>query len=167
MGGKVDVVCFDKTGTLTEDGLDVLGVRGVEGGAGEQGMFGELVQSVHELPQPRGRGKVNVTHALATCHQLKVVEGEVIGDPLDVKMFEFTGWEVEEGRAGIVKRAPGGGNGSASGANGNAGEPPERPATLVQTIVRPPGSGRFRLEDAMKAGTRVRTLLSSSFYPLT
>jgi cation-transporting ATPase 13A2 len=151
VGGKVDVVCFDKTGTLTEDGLDVLGVRGVEGGGGplssgdqQSGMFGELVQSVHELPLPRGKGRVNVAHALATCHQLKVVDGEVIGDPLDVKMFEFTGWEVEEGRAG--GKRPAGGSG---------GDTAERPATLVQTIVRPPGSGKFRLEDAMKAGTRV------------
>ncbi|KAG8733074.1 hypothetical protein FRC12_018986, partial [Ceratobasidium sp. 428] len=99
VGGKVDVVCFDKTGTLTEDGLDVLGVRGVEGQSADSGgMFGELVQSVHELPLPRGNSRVSVAHALATCHQLKVVDGEVIGDPLDVKMFEFTGWDVEEGR---------------------------------------------------------------------
>ncbi|CCO31350.1 hypothetical protein BN14_05390 [Rhizoctonia solani AG-1 IB] len=138
VGGKVDVVCFDKTGTLTEDGLDVLGVRGIEGS--DQRMFGELVQSVHELPLPRGREKVNIVHALTTCHQLKVVDGEVIGDPLDVKMFDFTGWEVEEGKVG-------GGTGAGEGGA-------ERPATLVQTIVRPPGGGRFRLEDAMKTGTR-------------
>ncbi|QRV79634.1 cation transport ATPase [Ceratobasidium sp. AG-Ba] len=143
VGGKVDVVCFDKTGTLTEDGLDVLGVRGVEGQTGgSSGMFGELVQSVHELPLPRGKSRINVAHALATCHQLKVVDGEVIGDPLDVKMFEFTGWEVEEGRVGPKRTAAGG------------SEEVERPATLVQTIVRPPGSGKFRLEDAMKTGTR-------------
>ncbi|CAE6439084.1 unnamed protein product [Rhizoctonia solani] len=136
VGGKVDVVCFDKTGTLTEDGLDVLGVRGIEGS--DQRMFGELVQSVHELPLPRGREKISIVHALTTCHQLKVVDGQVIGDPLDVKMFDFTGWEVEEGRVGAGD-VPGG---------------VERPATLVQTIVRPPGGGRFRLEDAMKTGTR-------------
>ncbi|CAE6510585.1 unnamed protein product [Rhizoctonia solani] len=139
VGGKVDVVCFDKTGTLTEDGLDVLGVRGIEGIGSDQRMFGELVQSVHELPLPRGREKVSIVHALTTCHQLKVVNGEVIGDPLDVKMFDFTGWEVEEGKVG-------------AGSGGDAGV--ERPATLVQTIVRPPGGGRFRMEDAMKTGTR-------------
>lgn len=104
-------------------------------------MFGELVQSVHELALPRGREKVDIVHALATCHQLKVVDGQVIGDPLDVKMFDFTGWEVEEGQVGGRGR-------------GGAGSLGERPATLVQTIVRPPGGGKFRLEDAMKAGTR-------------
>ncbi|CAE7177606.1 unnamed protein product [Rhizoctonia solani] len=43
VGGKVDVVCFDKTGTLTEDGLDVLGVRGIEG---EEQVIG-LVLELH------------------------------------------------------------------------------------------------------------------------
>ena len=33
---------------------------------------------------------------MATCHSLRVVNGEPIGDPLDIKMFEFTGWLFEE-----------------------------------------------------------------------
>lgn len=33
---------------------------------------------------------------MATCHSLHQVEGELVGDPLDVKMFEFTGWSFEE-----------------------------------------------------------------------
>ena len=33
---------------------------------------------------------------LACCHSLTVFEGEIIGDPLEVKMFEFTGWRLEE-----------------------------------------------------------------------
>ena len=34
---------------------------------------------------------------MATCHSLKLVSDEIIGDPLDAKMFEFTGWTFEEG----------------------------------------------------------------------
>jgi len=34
---------------------------------------------------------------MATCHSLRVVDGELVGDPLDLKMFEFTGWSFEEG----------------------------------------------------------------------
>ena len=34
---------------------------------------------------------------MAACHSLRSVNGELIGDPLDVKMFEFTGWSYEEG----------------------------------------------------------------------
>lgn len=35
---------------------------------------------------------------MATCHSLRVVDDELIGDPLDLKMFEFTGWSYEEGK---------------------------------------------------------------------
>lgn len=34
---------------------------------------------------------------MATCHSLRVVDGELLGDPLDVKMFQFTGWSYDEG----------------------------------------------------------------------
>jgi len=34
--------------------------------------------------------------ALATCHSITRVKGELIGDPLDVKMFEATGWSLTE-----------------------------------------------------------------------
>ena len=34
---------------------------------------------------------------MTTCHSLKLVGDEIIGDPLDAKMFEFTGWTFEEG----------------------------------------------------------------------
>ncbi|EHA22475.1 hypothetical protein ASPNIDRAFT_214148, partial [Aspergillus niger ATCC 1015] len=75
VGGKLDVICFDKTGTLTEDGLDVLGVRIVD----------------------HNRRYNNTLYTMATCHSLRVVDGELLGDPLDVKMFQFTGWSFEEG----------------------------------------------------------------------
>jgi cation-transporting P-type ATPase 13A2 len=34
--------------------------------------------------------------ALATCHSITYVKDELIGDPLDVKMFQATGWLLEE-----------------------------------------------------------------------
>lgn len=38
-----------------------------------------------------------IIYTMATCHSLRVVDSELLGDPLDVKMFEFTGWSYEEG----------------------------------------------------------------------
>lgn len=35
-------------------------------------------------------------HTMATCHSLRTVNAEMIGDPLDVKMFEYTGWSFQE-----------------------------------------------------------------------
>lgn len=36
-------------------------------------------------------------HTMASCHSLRTVEGELVGDPLDLKMFGFTGWSFTEG----------------------------------------------------------------------
>ncbi|KAI9509489.1 P-type ATPase [Russula earlei] len=142
VAGKINVCCFDKTGTLTEDGLDILGVRALDRRSGTR--FGELLDNVYDLPGPVGRERTTFLYALATCHQLKVVDGQVIGDPLDVKMFQFTRWLIEEGHVA--------GTGMIRGRRPGDGE--ARPAALVQTIVRPPGSAQFKIEDALKGGAK-------------
>ncbi|KAL7423997.1 hypothetical protein Q5752_001582 [Cryptotrichosporon argae] len=140
IGGKVNVVCFDKTGTLTEDGLDVLGVRTIDR---VDRRFSELHGSVIDVPATGGlNGKTPLLYALATCHALKLIDGEVIGDPLDIKMFEYTGWTLDEGQSRPVK----------------AGGSTERTQTLVQMVVRPPGTERWRAEDAMKTGKHAHFL---------
>ncbi len=30
--------------------------------------------------------------AMATCHSLTIIEGQIAGDPLDLIMFQATGW---------------------------------------------------------------------------
>ncbi|GAA5846586.1 hypothetical protein JCM3766R1_007121 [Sporobolomyces carnicolor] len=176
IGGKVNLVCFDKTGTLTEEGLDVLGVHSV---VRSQNKFTELHRDPDDVPIfGAADAKTPLLHALATCHALKVVNGEVIGDPLDLRMFDFTGWTLEEGKEGIGRpssssssaaaaggsssgRTAGSGVGSdkkkrsaVGAANSSSSKVPERAATLVQTVVRPPGGESFKLEDALKAGTK-------------
>ncbi|KIX10370.1 uncharacterized protein Z518_01452 [Rhinocladiella mackenziei CBS 650.93] len=103
VAGKLDVICFDKTGTLTEDGLDVLGVRLVQH---PEIRFGDILEEAHELlpPSPYDRDptvdyRVNKTmlYTMATCHSLRSVDDELIGDPLDLKMFQYTDWSFEEG----------------------------------------------------------------------
>ncbi|KAJ5220798.1 cation-transporting ATPase [Penicillium citrinum] len=102
VGGKLDIVCFDKTGTLTEDGLDVLGGRTVGGNH----KFSELISEISAgllVPSSSANSKYDVEkqqkmiYTMATCHSLRVVDDELLGDPLDVKMFQFTGWSYEEG----------------------------------------------------------------------
>ncbi|KAI1312868.1 hypothetical protein F5Y03DRAFT_339520 [Xylaria venustula] len=106
VGGKLDVMCFDKTGTLTEDGLDVLGLRLVSKSAKR---FEDVVSKATALVPYSSLGsdsedKYHVSRAalftMATCHSLRSVDGELVGDPLDLKMFEFTGWLFEEGTQG-------------------------------------------------------------------
>lgn len=38
----------------------------------------------------------NFLASLCTCHSLRVVDDEYVGDPLDYKMFEFTKWDIQE-----------------------------------------------------------------------
>ncbi|XP_062316016.1 cation-transporting ATPase 13A2 isoform X1 [Osmerus eperlanus] len=83
--GKVSLFCFDKTGTLTEEGLDVWGVM-EGGGAG----FSDLV------PDPQLLSPGPLLSALACCHSVVLLGGQPLGDPLELKMIESTGWELEE-----------------------------------------------------------------------
>lgn len=105
IGGKIDVMCFDKTGTLTEDGLDVLGVQ-ISQKVGVRGYkFGELLDDVRQVfpkfslndcNSPLDFKSRNFFMSLLTCHSLRSVDGNLLGDPLDFKMFQFTGWSYEE-----------------------------------------------------------------------
>uniref|UniRef100_A0AAX7UF54 Polyamine-transporting ATPase 13A3 n=1 Tax=Astatotilapia calliptera TaxID=8154 RepID=A0AAX7UF54_ASTCA len=87
MCGQLNVVCFDKTGTLTEDGLDLWAIH-----RAEDGSFCSPESEAAKV------SLVNTTFVacMATCHSLTKIEGELSGDPLDLKMFSATGWILEE-----------------------------------------------------------------------
>ncbi|KAK6219620.1 ATPase [Colletotrichum tabaci] len=101
VGGKLDIMCFDKTGTLTEDGLDIFGVRVVSPATGK---FTAVLEDPASLVLDQAgdsaqASKLNAAlFTMATCHSLRSVDDELMGDPLDLKMFEFTRWSFEEGR---------------------------------------------------------------------
>jgi cation-transporting ATPase 13A2 len=158
IGGKVDIVAFDKTGTLTEDGLDILGVQAVDRTTNS---FAALEDDVDNVPiVGPADAKTPLMHGLATCHALKLVDGEAIGDPLDLRMFEFTRWTLEEGLQGTSRpsetASPKPSKAKAGPSKVKSSKIPERPPTLVQSVVRPPGGERFKLEDALRAGSKVR-----------
>uniref|UniRef100_A0A8C5JF63 ATPase cation transporting 13A2 n=1 Tax=Junco hyemalis TaxID=40217 RepID=A0A8C5JF63_JUNHY len=79
--GKIRLVCFDKTGTLTQEGLDVWGVVPLE-----QQRFLPIVHEPRCLPAGA------LLYALATCHAVSPLRGQLVGDPVDIKMLESTGW---------------------------------------------------------------------------
>ncbi|WRT67812.1 uncharacterized protein IL334_004786 [Kwoniella shivajii] len=155
IGGKVNVVCFDKTGTLTEDGLDVLGVRTIDR---QDQRFSELHSEIQDVPTEGGsNGKTPLLYALATCHALKLIDGEVIGDPLDIKMFEYTGWTLDEGQSRPITSSSSSKNVSSHSTPKNNTEnvgSMSKPQSLIQTVVRPPGSDRWKIEDVMKSGNK-------------
>ncbi|XP_018576718.1 probable cation-transporting ATPase 13A3 [Anoplophora glabripennis] len=85
VSGSINCVCFDKTGTLTEDGLDLLCVVPIE----EKG-FRMPVKNVESLPYNL------FVYGLVSCHSLTIIDKQIVGDPLDLKMFESTKWVMEE-----------------------------------------------------------------------
>lgn len=126
VGGKLDIMCFDKTGTLTEEGLDVLGVRVVDR---TNNRFSDILDNPDDLV-PRQDHDTGIRdssdtlkaalYTMATCHSLRSIDDELVGDPLDLKMFEFTRWSFEEGHEG---------GGATDG---------EEQGTLQPSIARPP-----------------------------
>jgi cation-transporting ATPase 13A3/4/5 len=135
VGGKLDIMCFDKTGTLTEDGLDVLGIRVAQRPANR---FSDILSDALSLlpgaayerdPTIEYDSHKAALYTMATCHSLRVVDGELMGDPLDLKMFEFTGWSFEEGeqKGGDADDEEGGG--------------------LSPSIARPPPGMEYDLDD--------------------
>ncbi|KAK4809814.1 hypothetical protein QYF61_014282 [Mycteria americana] len=109
--GKIRLVCFDKvslgqcggdrgfqdsgdrpgpatlspqTGTLTEEGLDVWGVVPLENN--------HFMPIVHE---PRCLPAGPLLYSLAACHTISLLRAQPIGDPMDLKMVESTGWRLE------------------------------------------------------------------------
>ncbi|RXG69550.1 putative cation-transporting ATPase 13A3, partial [Armadillidium vulgare] len=88
ISGVLNCICFDKTGTLTEDGLDMKGVVDVREKDGTPFM-GELQDSTM-LPND------HLLYGMAACHSITIINLKQVGDPLDLKMFESTGWILEE-----------------------------------------------------------------------
>ncbi|KAF9572172.1 hypothetical protein EC968_010179 [Mortierella alpina] len=140
MGGKVNCMCFDKTGTLTEEGLDVLGVQCTDRAEQQFGPLLANVDEMHSVTETMQDSCTSLLYAMATCHSVKSLHGELIGEPLDLKMFEFTRWILEEGSLGsrlsnVSDVAHRSGKGTAS--------------AIVSTVVRPPGHRQFDLDEVL------------------
>ncbi|KAL4505178.1 hypothetical protein ABPG72_016245 [Tetrahymena utriculariae] len=119
ISGKVTIMCFDKTGTLTEEGLEMYGLRSVIYQEPNRINFEKLEEETFRLGLNRnlkinddpsqeslygkgnpfcliGHPEVILKECMASCHEITRVKGEIIGDPLEVKMFEATEWELIE-----------------------------------------------------------------------
>ncbi|XP_066891445.1 probable cation-transporting ATPase 13A4 isoform X2 [Kogia breviceps] len=96
--GQLNLVCFDKTGTLTRDGLDLWGVVPCDRSG---------FQEVHNFASGKALPWGPLYAAMASCHSLILLDGTIHGDPLDLKMFEATTWEmVVSGHDFHIKGAP-------------------------------------------------------------
>lgn len=87
VSGMLELMCFDKTGTLTEEGLDLLGVRPAVNKEFLPEIPASDVASMEKQKQLQ-----NLFYAMACCHSLSYVEEKLVGDPLELKIFEATKW---------------------------------------------------------------------------
>ncbi|KAM4771314.1 putative cation-transporting ATPase 13A5 [Rhinophrynus dorsalis] len=90
LAGQLNLICFDKTGTLTEDVLDLHGIVPCEG---------NCFQDVHYFFSGNTLPWGPLLGSMASCHSLITLDGKLHGDPLDLKMFEGTGWELKDFKA--------------------------------------------------------------------
>ena len=70
---------------MTEEGLDFWGL-----------LSGEDLNSDSVLKNPKEElpNSSPLKHCMAACHSLTTIDGEFIGDPLDIKMFEVRKYYV-------------------------------------------------------------------------
>lgn len=108
--GQVNLIVFDKTGTLTQDGilviysplivskigLDVLGFRYIDDLNYNTPVFSDLQKYIDTGLMVKSHFAKNIILVMACCHTLKLVEQDLLGDPLDLKMFEFTQFTLKE-----------------------------------------------------------------------
>ena len=116
VAGRVNMICFDKTGTLTEDHLDIYGYRATKF-QNNIFQFDNMIENLNGVIEENSnyyREKIlnkdshnwkmdkhkdmnsYFIEALATCHSLTKVKNKLMGDPIDIRMFESTGWILNE-----------------------------------------------------------------------
>ncbi|CEH14397.1 ca-transporting atpase [Ceraceosorus bombacis] len=111
VAGKTSCVVFDKTGTLTEAHLDVLGVRNACRATSAKTLeLSDLLRTRAELEEDtkQSREQVSLAEALATAHDLNMLDGKTIGEPLEQSMFAWTGATLDDEAATVeLQSGPG------------------------------------------------------------
>lgn len=92
---------FDKTGTLTEDGITIHGIKINQGNfkISQKSTFKEeqkgLEYYIYENENYLDYNNAFI-EVLACCHSVTLIKGQLMGDPLEIEMFECSGWTLIE-----------------------------------------------------------------------
>ncbi|KAI0989240.1 hypothetical protein GJ496_003722 [Pomphorhynchus laevis] len=84
--GKIDICCFDKTGTLTSDELIMEGVA----------------YDINSITKPEEVSS-DTMNVIAVCHSLIVVDGEIIGDPIEKAALFAINWTMNKNDSVLSK----------------------------------------------------------------
>ena len=116
--GKINVCVFDKTGTLTKDHLNIyaflpVSISPLKNKNEKKFIFGKETKSIESMVEMSYHYYKNrikdkslksaskeiellFIESLACCQGATKVDNKLIGDPIDVEMFESTGWNLVE-----------------------------------------------------------------------
>ncbi|KAI9468133.1 MAG: hypothetical protein EXX96DRAFT_114710 [Benjaminiella poitrasii] len=97
MAGKVQLFCFDKTGTLTKEGLEFHGAKPIldvnniveQRAQNNQPEFDQHLEMMQDIPRLMQIG-------IATCHAVTILNGQFIGNPVDIEMFRSSQWKLHD-----------------------------------------------------------------------
>jgi predicted P-type ATPase len=92
----VQLFCFDKTGTLTKEGLEFYGAKPITGidenvdqrNNNVEPQFDDHIEAIEEIPRLMQIG-------IATCHAVTTLNGQFIGNPVDIEMFRSSKWKLD------------------------------------------------------------------------
>ena len=102
ISGKIHAFMFDKTGTLTKQGLDFVGVHRTQQDRFTPAVPHQGSANLQELLayQPaKAAAKDKMAWSMATCHALTALRAqgsELVGNQVEVKMFQGCGWQLQE-----------------------------------------------------------------------
>ena len=111
MAGKVNILVFDKTGTLTENSMDKIEFITVKINPNKEFEFNPLIESIlddsntvidyfkKKGPNYKDANKDLLQYyieCLACCHHITYVNDSLVGDSIDVKMFESLDWIMKD-----------------------------------------------------------------------
>ena len=101
IAGKIDLCCFDKTGTLTSDDLVIEGVAGMPFALTDEGESAGGADAANDKCELSAmltdavKIPPSVSLILAACNQLMLVDGQLLGDPMERAALAATGWVTD------------------------------------------------------------------------
>ena len=90
---KLHTMCFDKTGTLTENSVEVHNIFRFK----DEHTIIEITDGLENIENDL------VFKLFATCHTTKQIQGEFMGDEVDLRMFLYSGYKMSDSEDPNVK----------------------------------------------------------------
>lgn len=100
VSGMIEYMCYDKTGTLTEDSLGLFGIY-----LSQNQSFIKLITEDEVSKEEIKKEYSIVSELLSSCHGLTILNDKLIGDPLEIKIFEATKDEIVDDFSYYIKHS--------------------------------------------------------------